>query len=256
VGSDLRRTVIIENVAPTVDGGRYAVKREVGDVVDVEADIFKEGHDVIVAVLKYRRAREAAWREAPMSFVDNDRWRGRFTLDAVDRWQFTIEAMADPFRSWLVDLAKRVEAGQDVARELLEGAGLVRAAADRASGNDAMALRDYASRLASGDRQDAQRHERAQAQASHHRARVLSGRPAGRIPSRMHLSNTSARRGPWLERRRWKRRPGSPLHWPRPPRDVNAWNLPAPPKAALRSRRHRLWAAPLGPPTTKHGCFA
>ena len=152
MGSDLRRTVIIENVAPTVDGGRYAVKREVGDVVDVEADIFKEGHDVIVAVLKYRRAREAAWREAPMSFVDNDRWRGRFTLDAVDRWQFTIEAMADPFRSWLVDLAKRVEAGQDVARELLEGAGLVRAAADRASGNDAMALRDYAGRLARGDR--------------------------------------------------------------------------------------------------------
>ena len=152
MGSDLRRTVIIENVAPTVDGGRYAVKREVGDVVEVEADIFKEGHDVIVAVLKYRRAREAAWREAPMSFVDNDRWRGRFTLDAVDRWQFTIEAMADPFRSWLVDLAKRVDAGQDVASELLEGAALVRAAADRASGSDASALREYAGRLARGDR--------------------------------------------------------------------------------------------------------
>src|SRR5437899_638793 len=87
-----------------------------------------------------------------MSFVDNDRWRGRFTLDAVDRWQFTIEAMADPFRSWLVDLAKRVDAGQDVASELLEGAALVRAAADRASGSDASALREYAGRLARGDR--------------------------------------------------------------------------------------------------------
>src|SRR3989442_3049181 len=87
-----------------------------------------------------------------MSFVDNDRWRGRFTLTAVDRWQFTIEAMTDPFRSWLVDLTKRVEAGQDVASELLESAGLLRGAADRASGNDAMALRDDAARLASGDR--------------------------------------------------------------------------------------------------------
>src|SRR5712691_10720569 len=153
MGSDLRRTVIIENVSPAVDGGRYAVKREVGAVVEVQADIFKEGHDAIAAFLKYRRARETAWREAPMSFVDNDRWMGRFTLDAVDRWQFTIEAVADPFRSWLVDLAKRVEAGQDVASELLEGAGLVRATADRATGADATALREYASRLAKGDRQ-------------------------------------------------------------------------------------------------------
>ncbi len=153
MGSDLRRTVIIENVSPAVDGGRYAVKREVGAVVEVQADIFKEGHDAIAAFLKYRRARETAWREVPMSFVDNDRWMGRFTLDAVDRWQFTIEAVADPFRSWLVDLAKRVEAGQDVASELLEGAGLVRATADRATGADATALREYASRLAKGDRQ-------------------------------------------------------------------------------------------------------
>src|SRR5439155_282628 len=72
--------------------------------------------------------------------------------DAAARWQFTIEAMADPFRSWLVDLAKRVDAGQDVASELLEGAALVRAAADRASGSDASALREYAGRLARGDR--------------------------------------------------------------------------------------------------------
>src|SRR3989442_13988982 len=86
-----------------------------------------------------------------MSFVDNDRWRGRFTLDAVDRWQFTIEAMADPFRSWLVDLAKRPDPGPDGASELLAGAALVRAASDRASGSDASAPRPYAGRPARGD---------------------------------------------------------------------------------------------------------
>ena len=150
MGSDLRRTVIIENVAPTVDGGRYAVKRRIGDVLDVSADIFKEGHDVVVAFLKYRRARERGWRETPMRFVDNDRWEGRFTLDVVDRWQFTIEALADPFRSWLADLNKRIDAGQDVASELLEGVALVRAAAGRARGADATRLKDYASRLAGG----------------------------------------------------------------------------------------------------------
>src|SRR5262249_16228381 len=66
---------------------------------------------------------------------------------------FTIEALPDPFRSWLADLAKRVDAGQDVASELLEGAALVGAAADRAGGADATALRDYAQRIARSARQ-------------------------------------------------------------------------------------------------------
>src|SRR3972149_2170845 len=104
---DLKRTVIIEAVAPTVDGGRYAVKREIGAVVEVSADIFKEGHDVLVAFLKYRRAGETAWRETSMRHVDNDRWAGAFTLDAVGRWGFAIEALPDPFPSLLPPLLER-----------------------------------------------------------------------------------------------------------------------------------------------------
>src|SRR5919204_1181104 len=110
---DLRRSVVIENVAPTVDGGRYPVKREIGAVVEITADIFKEGHDVLVAFVLFRPPGASAWREQPMRFVDNDRWGAAVTLDAVGRWTFTIEALADPFRSWLVDLGKRVDAGQD-----------------------------------------------------------------------------------------------------------------------------------------------
>ena len=83
-----------------------------------------------------------------MRFVDNDRWAGTFPLDAGGRWTFTIEALADPFRSWLADLDKRVAAGQAVDSELLEGAALVRAAAERAAGADAAALRAYADRMA------------------------------------------------------------------------------------------------------------
>ena len=145
---DLKRTVIIEAVAPTVDAGRYAVKREIGAVVEVSADIFKEGHDVLLAFLEYRRAGETAWRETPMRHVDNDRWVGAFTLDAVGRWAFALEALADPFRSWLADLVKRLDAGQEVASDLLEGAALVRAAAGRARGPAARELRDAAERLA------------------------------------------------------------------------------------------------------------
>src|SRR5438105_3134105 len=146
--AELKRTVVIEAIAPVVDGGRYPVKREVGAVFEVSADIFKEGHDVLVAFLLYRRADERAWREAPMRFVDNDRWAGSFTLTDNARWVYTIEALADPFRSWLAELAKRVEAQQDVASELAEGVALVRAAGRRARAGDQRDARAaYARRL-------------------------------------------------------------------------------------------------------------
>jgi starch synthase (maltosyl-transferring) len=139
--------IVIEHVEPELDGGRYPVKREVGDVLEVSADIFKEGHDVIAAVLRYRRAGDAGWRETPMRRVDNDRWSGRFPLDANARWVYTIEAVVDPFETWRVDLAKRVEAGQDVASEVLEGVELIRATAARANGRDRAALEAAADRL-------------------------------------------------------------------------------------------------------------
>jgi starch synthase (maltosyl-transferring) len=145
-----RRTVIIENVAPAVDGGRYAAKRELGARVEVSADIFKEGHDVLVAFVLYRHETETAWREAPMRFVDNDRWAGEIVLDTLGRWVFTIEAMIDPFQSWLADLTKRLDAKQEVTSELQEGAALVAAAAERAHGAETRRLSEHATQLTRG----------------------------------------------------------------------------------------------------------
>ncbi len=151
----MKQSVIIENVEPAVDGGRYPVKREVGATLHVAADIFKEGHDVLLAFLKYRRADEAAWRETPMRFVDNDRWGGECVLDENARYVFTIEALPDPFRTWLADLVKRHEAGQEAPSELIEGATLVREAAARADGEDARRLGQFADRLTAGPQADA-----------------------------------------------------------------------------------------------------
>jgi len=150
---DLRRTVVIEAVTPVVDGGRYPVKRILGDVVDVEADVFAERHDVLVAFVRYRREGEGEWRGAAMRHLDNDRWGGRVAPDALGHWVFAIEALVDPFGTWLADLDKRVDAGQDVASELGEGAALVAAAARRATAGDAAALDAYAVRVGDVDDQ-------------------------------------------------------------------------------------------------------
>jgi starch synthase (maltosyl-transferring) len=142
---------VIENVEPAVDAGRYAAKREVGARVEVSADIFRDGHDTLAAFVLYRRETETAWREAPMRYVDNDRWAGEIVLDALGRWVFVIEALTDAFQSWLADLVKRLDAQQEVTSELLEGAALVGAAAERAAGADARRLSQHATQLARGN---------------------------------------------------------------------------------------------------------
>jgi len=132
--------VEIENVYPEIDAGRHPAKRVVGDTVEVWADLFRDGHDKLAAVLKYAFEAED-WREEPFSFHDNDRWVARFEPDRVGRWRYTIEAWTDRFQSWRDDVAKKREAGQDVDLELVEGGHLVEAAVAHAAKKDAAALR-------------------------------------------------------------------------------------------------------------------
>jgi starch synthase (maltosyl-transferring) len=126
-------SVVIENLQPLIDGGRYPIKRIAGEDLVVEADIFKDGHDVVAAILKWRVLGKRAWRETPMNFVDNDRWRGVCTLYDEDIHEYTVEAWTDTFRSWQAEFTKKFEAGiSDLRSEALEGAALVEAAAKRA----------------------------------------------------------------------------------------------------------------------------
>ncbi len=126
-------SVVIENLQPLLDGGDYPIKRIVGEDLAAEADIFKDGHDVVAAVLKWRVVGKRAWRETPMSFVDNDRWHGVCTLYDEAIHEYTVEAWTDTFRSWQREFAKKFEAGISALQsEALEGAALVAAAARRA----------------------------------------------------------------------------------------------------------------------------
>ena len=142
-----RKRVIIEGVSPEIEGGRFPVKRTVGERVRVEADIVADGHEVIAAQLLYRRESDRDWKVAPMRPLVNDRWQGEFQVFDLGRYRYAIQAWVDRFRTWQRDLAKRVEAGQDVAVELLVGAGIIEAAAKLASGKEARELQDGASRL-------------------------------------------------------------------------------------------------------------
>jgi starch synthase (maltosyl-transferring) len=127
----------IQYPAPAVDGGRYAAKRCVGDSVTVSADIFRDGHDKLRAVARFRGPDARAWKEAELlpidAHLDGVRWQGEFTVDQRGRWEYSIQAWTDVFATWRDELQRKVNAGQtDLAGEMSEGLLLLRDAAGRA----------------------------------------------------------------------------------------------------------------------------
>jgi starch synthase (maltosyl-transferring) len=132
--------ILIEEVYPELDGGRFPVKRTVGDTLAVWADIIRDGHDVLAAAVLWRAAGDAAWRMAPMRLHDNDRWVGHVPLSENTRYRYTIEAWSDAFASWRADTLKKRDAHQPIEIDLEEGRALVAAAAARAEGADRVLL--------------------------------------------------------------------------------------------------------------------
>jgi starch synthase (maltosyl-transferring) len=142
-----RRPVVLA-VRPEVDGGRYPVKRVLGESLAIEADIVADGHDVLRAVVLDRAPGRApgpapgaapgaaadAWRETELELAGNDVWRAAIELAALGRHRYTVVAWVDAFATWRRGLERKLAAGVDVTVELLEGAQLVEAA--RARGGD------------------------------------------------------------------------------------------------------------------------
>ncbi len=133
--------IVIEGVSPELDGGRYPVKRVVGDLFEVQADIFRDGHDILRATVKHRTIDAAEWQRAPMRLVDNDRWSGQFELTRNCRHVYTIEACTDVFESWRSDTIKKRDAGEDIALDLQECRVTLADAHGEAGGADKAALR-------------------------------------------------------------------------------------------------------------------
>jgi starch synthase (maltosyl-transferring) len=147
------RRVVIERLTPEIDGGRFAIKRVVGETVVVEADVFADGHDQIGCQILHGLD-GSKLETAPMALVNNDRWRGEFSVTELGRHHYTVEAWIDRFQTWRSSLAKKISAGQDVAIDLLSGAGLIEGAAARAEGNHAELLWTWARRLRENASQD------------------------------------------------------------------------------------------------------
>jgi starch synthase (maltosyl-transferring) len=154
--------LVIESLSPQLDGGRYAIKRLIGSVVEVGVNIFKDGHDLIGAHILYRPVQAsdgpssrregggvADYRQAPLTYrFDVDRWYGSFKADRLGHWEYTVEAWPDRYGTFRSDLGKRLNAGQDVRSELLDGAEILTKLARFLKGDASKRIKEAARRLA------------------------------------------------------------------------------------------------------------
>ncbi|MBE7157602.1 MAG: DUF3416 domain-containing protein, partial [Rhodospirillales bacterium] len=133
---DGRQRVLIEGISPEIDGGRFPVKRTVGDLVQVQVDLFTDGHDSITAALLYRHEKNEGWTEVPFTFLNNDRWFAEFTVTELGRYRYRVIAWVDHFFTWRKDLLKRIDANTDTTLDYQIGANLIAEAAERATPTD------------------------------------------------------------------------------------------------------------------------
>src|SRR5258705_1885140 len=115
------RRIYIEDIYPVVDAGRFPIKRIAGEMVEVWADILRDGHAVLAAELLWRPEAANKWSRVPMLSRQNDRWSASFTPAKPGRYVYAIEAWTDEFATWRRDFIAKREAGMDVTLEIAEG---------------------------------------------------------------------------------------------------------------------------------------
>jgi starch synthase (maltosyl-transferring) len=142
-----RERIVIENIGPCIDCGRFPIKRVTGQHVVVTADVFADGHEELSVVLRHRVKDRRQWHNTAMHHIGNDRWQASFSVDELGEYLYTVSAWVDDFRTWQKKLVKRVEANQDIAVDLLIGVDLLEHAASRVDENDSVALREFAARI-------------------------------------------------------------------------------------------------------------
>jgi starch synthase (maltosyl-transferring) len=117
--------IYIEDVYPSLEGARFAVKRIAGEPVEVWADIFRDGHALLASELLWRREGASSWHRLAMRLDANDRWTASFIPPSPGRYQYAIEAWTDIFGTWRRDLQVKREAGRDISLEMEEGRQLL-----------------------------------------------------------------------------------------------------------------------------------
>ena len=138
-----KKRVVITNVQPSVENGKYPAKAVIDNPFVISADIFTDGHDEVDASVFLKHANHRMTVELPMEFVSNDRWELLLYPDKLGYYQFQVQGWIDHFKTWRKGLLKKYAAGQDIQVEIEIGAQLITDAATKADAKDRPLLIKY-----------------------------------------------------------------------------------------------------------------
>ncbi|MDO7137159.1 alpha-1,4-glucan--maltose-1-phosphate maltosyltransferase [Algibacter lectus] len=131
-----QKRVVIDYVSPTVNGGDFYIKRVVNEIVNVDAHIMADGHDVLGASILYKHENDKTWQETRMVLTSNDEWKGSFSVQKQGFYNYKVEAWVDYALNWRYGLIRKINDGQHVVSELLEGAEYIKPLLNKVNAED------------------------------------------------------------------------------------------------------------------------
>ena len=125
---------MVEGVTPQTEPSSYPIKKVIGDIITIEADVFADGHEAVEAAVLYRRQGAKKWTRERMVPLGNDRYRGHFDANEVGWYEYTVAGWVDHFQTWRRGMEKKDAAGVTDEVDLEIGAALVLETAHLVSG--------------------------------------------------------------------------------------------------------------------------
>ena len=140
-----QKRVVIDHVSPQLYDGDFFIKRIVDEPVTVDAHVLVDGHDVIAASVMYKHENQRKWSEVRMTPAVNDEWQATFTVEKQGFYTYKVEGWVDYALNWQHGIQRKIDDGQQVASELLEGAEYLKPLLKKASKSE----KDYLTRCIS-----------------------------------------------------------------------------------------------------------
>ena len=116
-----QKRVVIDYVSPQLNGGDFFIKRVVNEIVNIDAHVLVDGHDIIAASVLYKHEKERTWREVRMNAIANDEWKGSFVVEKQGFYTYKVEGWVDYALNWQHGISRKIDANQKVTSEMLEG---------------------------------------------------------------------------------------------------------------------------------------
>ena len=116
-----QKRVVIDYVSPQINGGEFFIKRVVNEIVNIDAHVLVDGHDVIAASVLYKHEKAKTWNEVRMQLIENDEWKASFIVEKQGFYAYKVEAWVDYALNWQHGIERKIDDNQHVKSELLEG---------------------------------------------------------------------------------------------------------------------------------------